>query len=133
MLLTSISVLLPVFFVMGLGYLAGRTKQFDADQIKGINELVLDYALPALFFVAVISTTRSQLLAEWKFVLALETVFLGTFIVVYLASTRFLHHSTGEAALQANLLSFPSLGFIGPPIFKGLFGEGSILSIATAA
>lgn len=131
--LNSIAVLLPIFFVMGLGYAAGKRKQFDADQIQGINELVLDYALPALFFVAVVSTKRSQMVAEAAFVAALLIAFIGVFAVVYLVSTRLLHHSTGEAALQANLLSFPSLGFIGPPIFKGLFGAQSILSIATAA
>lgn len=118
---------------MGLGYLAGRMKKFDADQIQGINELVLDYALPALFFVAVVSTTRSQLLAESRFLLAILVAFLGTFILIYFVSTRVFHHSTGQAALQANLLSFPSVGFIGPPIFRGLFGDGSILSIATSA
>ncbi len=133
MLLSSIAVLLPIFFVLGLGYFAGRSKRFDADQIKGINELVLDYALPALFFVAVVSTTRSQLIAEASFLAAILIAFVGTFIVIYLVSSRVFHHSTGAAALQANLLSFPSVGFIGPPIFKGIFGDDSLLSIATSA
>jgi predicted permease len=133
MFLSAITVLLPIFFVMGLGYFAGRSKRFDADQIQGINELVLDYALPALFFVAVVSTTRSQLIAEASFLAAILIAFVGTFIAIYLISTRIFHHSTGAAALQANLLSFPSVGFIGPPIFKGMFGEDSLLSIATSA
>jgi hypothetical protein len=42
---------LVVLFVLGLGYWAGISKRFDADQVKGVNELVLDFALPAIMFV----------------------------------------------------------------------------------
>ena len=40
-----------------LGYWAGRSKKFDADQVKGVNELVLDFALPAIMFVGIVKTT----------------------------------------------------------------------------
>src|SRR5437763_2564675 len=64
MILTALTVLLPVFFVLLLGYFAGRTKKFDADQVAGLNDLVLDYALPAMMFVATVKTPREQLLSE---------------------------------------------------------------------
>ena len=44
MLASTVSVLIPVLFVVLLGYGAGRLKEFDADQVAGINELVLDFA-----------------------------------------------------------------------------------------
>ena len=133
MSLNSITVLLPIFFVLGLGYVAGRRKQFDADQVQGISHLVLHYAMPAMMFVATVSTKRSELLAEGPFLMALLGAFVGLFIVVVLFSVFVLHHSLGEAALQANLMSYPSVAFIGPPIFQGLFGGRSIFSIASAA
>lgn len=132
MLLTSFSVLLPVLFVMGLGYWAGRTKRFNADQTQGLNELVMTYALPALMFVATVTTTRSEMLAEATFLLALLIALLGLFIVVSLFSVSVLRHSIGAAGLQAFLITFPSVAFFGIPIFKGLFGEASLLSIASA-
>ena len=133
MIVTAITVLLPVFFVLGLGYFAGRAKKFDADQITGLNELVLDYALPAMMFVATVKTARSQLLSQGLYALALLIAFVGLFLIMVLVSTRVLHHSLGEAALQANLASFPSVAFFGPPIFQGLFGASSLASIALAA
>ena len=133
MILTAITVLLPVFFVLGLGYFAGRAKKFDIDQVAGLNELVLDYALPAMMFVATVKNARSQLLSQGPYALALLIAFVGLFLVVVLVSTRLLHHSLGEAALQANLASFPSVAFFGPPIFQGLFGASSLVSIALAA
>lgn len=132
MLLTAFSVLVPILFVIGLGYFAGRSKKFDADQVQGLNELVLTYALPALLFVATVNTTRSQMLAEGPFVAAIVIAFLGLYIAVVLVSTLALRHPIGAAALQAVAITFPSVAFFGIPIFKGLFGESSLLSIATA-
>ena len=133
MTLTALTVLLPVFFVLGLGYFAGRAKKFDADQVAGLNELVLDYAFPAMMFVATVKTPRDELLSEGSYALALLVAFVGLFLAVVLISTRLLHHSLGEATLQANLASFPSVGFFGPPIFQGLFGPSSLVSIAFAS
>ena len=133
MTLTALTVLLPVFFVLGLGYFAGRAKKFDADQVAGLNELVLDYAFPAMMFVATVKTPRDELLSEGSYALALLIAFVGLFLAVVLVSTRLLHHSLGEATLQANLASFPSVGFFGPPIFQGLFGPSSLVSIAFAS
>src|SRR5437762_9387861 len=132
MTLTALTVLLPVFFVLGLGYFAGHAKKFDADQVAGLNDLVLDYALPAMMFVSTVKTPREQLLSEGPYALALLVAFVGLFLTVVLVSTLLLHHSLGEATLQANLASFPSVGFFGPPIFKGLFGPSSLVSIAFA-
>ena len=57
---------------------------------------------------------------------------VGFYLAVLVVSMTLLRHSLGEAALQACSLSFPSVAFMGIPIFKGLFGEGSLLSIASA-
>src|SRR5688500_2816514 len=118
MLITSFSVLLPVLFVMGLGYWAGCTKRFDADQTRGLNELVMTYALPSLMFVATVTTTRSEIFAEAFFLLALLIAFLGLFIVVVLLSVLVLRHAVGAAGLKAFLITFPSVAFFGIPIFK---------------
>jgi predicted permease len=48
MTLNAITVLLPVFFVLGLGYVAGRTHKFDADQVQGINRTPARAALQDL-------------------------------------------------------------------------------------
>ena len=133
MTLTALTVLLPVFFVLGLGYFAGRAKKFDADRIAGLNDLVLDYAFPAMMFVATVKTPRDELLSEGSYALALLVAFVGLFLAVVLVSTRLLRHSLGEATLQANLASFPSVGFFGPPVFQGLFGPSSLVSIAFAS
>lgn len=132
MLVDSFSVLLPVLFVIALGYFAGRTKEFDQDQVKGINELVLDFALPAIMFVGIVRTASNPPAGETTFLVATTCALVGFYIAVLLVSLWVLRHSLGEAALQACLLSFPSVAFMGIPIFKGLFGDSGVLSVTTA-
>lgn len=132
MLLASFSVLMPVLFVLAIGFFAGRAKKFSAEQVNGVNELVLDFALPAIMFVGIVKTTGSNAQAENVFLIALFIGFVGFYLAVLLLSLYVLRHSLGAAALQACSVSFPSVAFMGIPIFKGLFGETSLLSIASA-
>ncbi len=132
MLLTSFSVLLPVLFVILLGYWAGRSHRFDTDQVKGINALVLDFAFPALMFVGISSTTRREMFAEVPFLLSLFIGFAGFYIAALLIGRLLLRHKLGAAALLACSVSFPSVAFMGIPIFEDLFGQGSLLSVSAA-
>jgi len=132
MLLTSFAVLLPVLFVILLGYWAGHSRRFDTDQVRGINDLVLDFAFPALMFVGISSTTRSEMFAEIPFLVALFIGFAGFYVLTVLVSRLVLRHALGAAALQACSVSFPCIAFMGLPIFEQLFGATSVLSVSAA-
>jgi malonate transporter len=132
MLASSISVLLPVFFVIALGYWAGRSKQFDMDQVKGVNNLVVEFTLPALMFVGIAHMTADALLPQLSFLLVLFLGFAGSYLLTLLVSVALLRRSLGEAALQASSVSFPSVAFMGFPIFDGLFGRASLEPVSSA-
>jgi hypothetical protein len=101
MLASSFSVLLPVLFVIARCYFAGRAKEFDTDQVKGINELVLDFALPAIMFVGIVRTASNPPAGETAFLVAITFALVAFYIAVLLVSLTVLRHSLGEAALQA--------------------------------
>ncbi len=130
---SALGVLLPVIFVVALGYWAGRTKRFDSDQVAGLNELVLNFAFPALLFVAIVRASRTTLFAEFHFVLAMIVTSLGLFIVVALLSVFVLRHTVGAAAIQSISVTYSNASFAGIPILTPLFGMSSLLRIATAA
>jgi len=132
MIVSALMVLLPILFVIGLGYAAGREKKFTAEQVMGLNELVLVYALPALMFVGTVTTTRTRLLEETAYLLGVFLATIGLFAAAIFVSVFVLRHSLGEAAIHANLVTFPSVAFLGVPIFAGLFGSASIVPVATA-
>jgi malonate transporter and related proteins len=130
---SAVGVLLPVLFVLGLGYWAGRAKRFDNNQVAGLNELVLDFAFPALLFVGIVRAPRATLFAELPFVLALLIATLGLFVAVALVSIFVLRRGVGTAGLQALAVSCTNAGFAGIAVFTPLFGASSLLSIAIVA
>ena len=52
--------LAPVFFVLLLGFAAGRFRIVDGHHVDGLNALVMDFALPASLFAATASASRRR-------------------------------------------------------------------------
>jgi malonate transporter and related proteins len=120
-----VSILIPVFAVIGLGYFAGWRKIFDGRQVEGFNEFVLGFALPAMIFASVLGTPRSVLLDDLSLFLAMtgvQVVFLG----LGLAIGRWVFHRTlAESTILALLISVPTAAFMGTPILDDLFNAKS--------
>ena len=76
MILDSI---IPVFFVMALGYLAGWTRDIDNHHVAELNALVMDFALPASLFVAMVQTPRSLLLEQGQLMIVLAVSMLAIY------------------------------------------------------
>jgi malonate transporter len=62
MLTIILNALVPIFFVLALGYLAGRFKRVDNKRVAELNTLVMEYALPASLFSATLRTLRQALI-----------------------------------------------------------------------
>jgi len=75
--------LTPVFFVLALGYLAGKRNAFDADQSAGLSKLALTFALPASLFVSMTDIPKDLLLQQGRLVLALILSHAGLFVVAW--------------------------------------------------
>ena len=56
--------LAPIFFVMALGFGAGRTRTIDNHHVGELNAVVMDFALPASLFVGTASAPRSVMMAQ---------------------------------------------------------------------
>ncbi len=120
-----ISVLIPVFVVIALGYLAGARKIFDADQVDGFNEFVLGFALPAMVFAGVVSTPRSVLLGDVPLfvgVTAVQLLFLVLGLVIFHVV---LKRDLASSAIVALMIAVPTAAFMGTPILDGLFRKSS--------
>ncbi|HXW91883.1 MAG TPA: AEC family transporter [Terriglobales bacterium] len=71
--------MLPVFFVLALGYGAGNRNAFDPDQAAGLGKLTVSFALPASLFVGMTDIPRNLLLPQGRLVLALILAHVGLF------------------------------------------------------
>jgi malonate transporter and related proteins len=123
--LDILSVLVPVFVVIGLGYFGGKRKVFDDDQIAGFNEFVLGFALPAMIFAGVLATPRSVLAEDATLFLAVILVQLVFLILGVVLSMKVLGLGLAAATIIGLLISVPTAAFMGTPILDGLFNKAS--------
>ena len=133
MFLQILTIIVPIFFVLLLGYAAGRARAFDSDQVAGINELVLDFALPASLFVGTVSTPRTQLLQQGPLFLALLLSVVGLYVVVLFLGRLLFRHTVADAALQAIMGSFAASPYFGPAVLSGAYGASSAIALSMIA
>ncbi len=70
---------MPVFFGIGLGLVGGWTRDVDNHHVGELNALVMDFAVPASIFAAVVTTSRGTLIDQ----LGLALVLTVTMLLVY--------------------------------------------------
>lgn len=128
-----LTIIVPIFFVLLLGYAAGLAKKFDTDQVAGMNELVLDFALPATLFVGTVGTSRDRLLQQAPLAVAMLIAILGLFIVVLLLGKHLFRHTLAVAALQALTVSFAAGPYFGPAVLGPIYEASSAVAISINA
>ncbi len=132
---TILLALVPIFFVMALGYAAGCWNIVDNHHVDGLNVLVMSFALPASLFAATASASRSEMLAQTPLFLISSGVMLAVFLTWYLLQVRFMKVGKADASLQALTIAFPNLAGVGLPILADVLGpEGTVpLAVVLAA
>lgn len=118
--------LTPIFFVMTLGYCAGRFGMVDNHHVASLNTLVMSFALPASILVATASAPRAEILAQWPLFAVLGLVMLAVYFTWFLLRPA----STAEAALQALTIAFPNLAGVGLPIASAVLGPAGAVPVA---
>ncbi len=127
---TILLALLPIFFVMALGYLAGRLAIVDNHHVEGLNVLVMTFALPASLFAATATAPRSEMLAQAPLFLISSGVMLVVFAAWYLLQVRYMKVGKADASLQALTIAFPNLAGVGLPILSDVLGPSGTVPLA---
>ena len=114
---------LPFFALIGLGYMAGRTKFFTAEATAYLTKFVFYFALSAMLFNFAANLSLSDI-----FDLRFITAYLWGCGIVYLIATavgmvRGL--SIAESAVEAQVAIIGNVGFLGIPMFVLLLGPES--------
>jgi malonate transporter len=130
MLQTILTTLVPVAFVVFVGYIAGRKSIGAADRAL-LSKLVINWLLPPLLLGGVLETPRADLL-NYKIPLIFLVGLMAPFLAVMLTYRFVLRRDRGTAVLKAGLLSFPDMVFMGIPILHQLFGPTSLFPILVA-
>ncbi len=124
--------LVPVFFVMFLGYFAGARRMIDNQHVASLNVLVTTFALPAALFVSVAQTSRSGLEENGKLVLVLVISMLVIFGIMFALNHYVFRLSPGQNAVQSLSVGFPNFAAVGLPLLGSVMGPGSAVSVAAS-
>jgi malonate transporter and related proteins len=128
-----ISALLPVFFVLALGYFAGKRNAFDADQAAGLSKLALTFALPASLFVGMTDIRKDLLLQQGPLVLALILSHAGLFLVVWLILRSFKSLRGTASIIYALVLATSATPVFGLAVLEPILGATSAGAVGLVA
>ncbi len=116
------SALLPIFFVLALGYVAGMVGKIDNRELVSLNTVVVDFALPAAMFGAVAKASRSELLRQRLLFLVLAIGLLILWLSIYFLARKVLGRGQAASALLAITISSPNAAAAGIPLMNAIFG-----------
>ena len=123
-----LTVTIPFFALVLLGYLAAQRRLLPQSAIPGLNAFVLYFALPCLLFRFGASMPFAQLIDP-----ALIGVYaLGALVIVGVTVSVTLKRGGSSrgvdlknAAFGALVAAFPNSGFMGVPLLVALFGDAA--------
>jgi predicted permease len=128
-----VGALVPVFFVLALGYFAGKRNAFDADQSAGLSKLALTFALPASLFVSMTDIPKDLLLQQGRLVLALTLAHVGLFLAAWLLLPLVKSLSGTPSIIYALALATSATPVFGLAILKPLLGPTSAGAVGLVA
>ena len=125
-ILTSIENILPIIFIIALGFYLNEKGWFGPDFGGNVSKLVMNIALPASIFVSVLKyLTLDKLIA-----VALGLVYtFGSVILAYIAAfivVKLFKVRPGRRGTMINMFANANTIFIGLPLNIALFGDASI-------
>lgn len=119
--------IIPVAFVIALGFIAGKRGRLNHSDSLLISRLVLNWIFPALLLAGMASTPRSQLF-EYRLVLATLVGIMGMYVLALLIGW-WRYRELKAATLKGFVCGYPDAAFMGIPILQAMFGAGSLYSV----
>jgi malonate transporter len=132
MLTIILNALVPVFFGLALGYLAGWTRDVNNTHVAELNALVMDFAVPTAIFVTIAQASRAMLLRQLPLAAILSGSMLLIYAITYVAVRRVYRVPPAEASVQALTTSLPNYASAGLPLIAALLGASNVVSVAVA-
>ena len=121
--------ILPVFAILFVGYVAGRSGKMNGEEARVINRFAMTVLLPIFIFraVAVAPITDFNIAALALYALAQITLYTAGFLLV----RKVFRLGVSESLLLGFCGVFANNAYYGLPIAKLIYGEAATLPIAS--
>ncbi|MFC0683818.1 AEC family transporter [Novosphingobium clariflavum] len=122
-MLSILSIVLPIFALTLVGWLARRVGIFSPQSTTELNRFVVYLALPALLFDIVAKANLAQLWQPGFVAVFAVSTFL--FFVLTVAVSRIMGRPIGNAAILGLNASYSNTAFLGFPLLLAALGPAS--------
>ncbi len=130
MINTIIGGILPIFLVIFIGWLAGKSKVIEFEHRKSLINFVTKISLPLLLLDTTLKTPIENF-ADFRvlsvIILGLTTLFFGSYFIF----KQLFKVNLNKSAISAVTSSFPNATFMGIPVLVKLYGETAMTMIIT--
>ncbi|EAQ66999.1 hypothetical protein MED121_13765 [Marinomonas sp. MED121] len=124
----SISITLPIFFILALGVLLNNQKMINDNFIEVASKLVFNITLPALLFISIVKTDLTQSTDFSLPLFALSCVFI-LFLVFEFCSSKMVKNKADRGIIVQGAFR-SNMGIIGLAYCVNAYGE-SVFSVAS--
>jgi predicted permease len=118
-------VILPVFLVIGGGYIATRSGVFSSSAVDGLMVFTQSFAIPCLLFRALVDLDLGAVF-DPRLLLSFYSGALVAFALGVLGARRLFHRRPGEAVAIGFGALFSNSVLLGLPIMERAFGPDAL-------
>lgn len=128
-MLDVITLALPFFGLILLGYGAGKMKNIPEAGLAWMNFFVIYLALPALFF-RLLSETPFEQLANFSYIAATTFTTYIVFAISFCIGVVATRGSIGESTILGIAGAYSNVGYMGPGLTLAVLGEQATVPTA---
>lgn len=122
-------VIVPIFFLLALGYCTVKLNLLTQEQVKAVGAFVIRIALPALLLHSLAAKDLHEIwLPQFFWVYSLATTAL--FITAYFVVTRVYQNNSSHAAVLSLGACMSNTGLIGTAVLTLLMGQKGMTYIS---
>lgn len=122
--------LIPVFFVLALGYYAGARGRVDNRNTASINVLLMHFALPCSLFLGIARTSTALVRSQAPLLVVLAIAMGLTYALQFYVDRRVFHISVEEASVGSLTSSFANNVAVGLPLLVAIYGLPGLTVVA---
>ena len=123
------ALVLPLFALVFLGYLAGRLARLPVEGLAWLNFFIVWVALPPLFF-NLLAVTPVEEFDNLGFLAGTTVATFATFALCFVAALLLRRGDVRVATVQGLAGAYGNIGYLGPPLAIAAFGPAAGVPVA---
>jgi malonate transporter len=124
-----VSLLLPFFGLILIGYIAAKITKQPAEALGWLNTFIIYAALPALFF-KLVSRTPFEDLTRIDFIATDLAATYSIFIALFVIGRWIRRNSLADSTIQSFAGAYGNIGYMGPGLALIALGDGAAVPVA---